>query len=143
MTSNELITLEDDVKYSHKASIYLLISQSCIYNIDILSEYEQHYKDISNIFYVGKFPFTYNPKNNCLQNKCIDILYSLDDNIFYKLLFDYINKNNTSYKDYEYHYDRNLNRFITRMFWKTDTKYIKLLKIVNLDNFLEFKIDNI
>lgn len=137
--SDELIKLNEDIEYSLKQNIHILISQSYIYNIDILSEYDQHYKNISNIFYDGTAQVTYNPKSNCPQNKCIDILYSLDNNIFYKLLYSYINKNRdlTSYKDYEYHYDLNLDYYIKLLSWKTSMKYMKLLEIVNLDNFYD------
>ena len=37
--SDELITLNEDIEYSFKQNIHLLISQSYIYNIDLLYEY--------------------------------------------------------------------------------------------------------
>lgn len=137
--SDELIKLNEDIEYSYKDSIFKLIRQSIIYRIDIFSPWNEYLKDLPNIRYWDKKYLIYNPKSECPQNRCLDILYSLDNYIFYKLMFDYNNKRRFSYKNYESEYNEELDRFIKIMEWKSHIKYIKLLKIVDLDNFLRFK----
>lgn len=60
--SDELIKLDKDIKYSYKASIYKLIRQSIIYNVDIFSQYNQHLADLPNIRYWDKNLWIYNLK---------------------------------------------------------------------------------
>lgn len=140
--SNELIMLKEDIEYSYKDSMFRLIQQSITTSMlcgtDILSNYDEYLKDLPDRHYWGKTSHIYNPKSECYYSRCTDILYLLNDNIFYTLLLDYINKTNILYKDYEKHYNLNTDYYIKIMNLKSDMKYIKLLQIVNLDNFLEF-----
>lgn len=136
--SDELITLNEDIEYSYKDCLFKLINQSIAYKIDIFKKYNQYLKDLPNLCYWDKKYIIYDQKNKSPQNRYINILYTLDSDIFYKLLVDYFSGSTSSYKYYEYHYDRNLDIYINNMDWKTDVKYIKLLDIVNLDDFLRF-----
>jgi hypothetical protein len=136
--SDELIALNEDIEYSYKDCLFKLINRSIAYNIDIFEKYDQYLKDLPNVRYWDKKHIIYNPKNKSPQNRCINILYSLDSDIFYKLLVDYFSGSTSSCKYYEYHYDRNLGIYINTMNWKTNIKYIKLLDIINLDDFLRF-----
>ena len=52
-------------------------------------------------------------------------------------MYTYKNSDILAYKDYEYHYDINLDYYIKLLSWKTSMKYMKSLKIVNLDNFYD------
>lgn len=136
--SDELILLNEDIKYSHKDCIFKLIRQSIIYGVDIFSQYDEHLKDLPSTRYWDTIQLTYHSKIRSALNRCVDILYFLDNNVFYKLLFNY-NNHGFSYEDYEYWYNKNLDHLINTMAWKSDKKYIKLLKIIDLDQFIEFR----
>ena len=131
--SNELISLKEDIEHSHKSSFRTLIDES---NIDILSEYNQYFNHLPTIIYFGELD--YYKKKELRKKECIDILYCLDKNIYYKLLFRYINKYNYTYKYYEDLYRRNILQYQSILKLKTTTKYRKFLQIINLNNFLEF-----
>lgn len=132
LNSDELVTLDEDIKYTYNMSFRSLIDRN---KIDILSEYSEYFKHLPDINYSDYIAIDYYQKKELRLKECINILYCLDKNIFYKLLFRYTNK---SYKEYERQYRRNINYYKCVMQLKTDTKYIKLLQIVNLENFLEF-----
>jgi len=138
--SDELITLNEDIEYSHKDSIFRLLKESKFYNIDIFSKYDQYLEKSTNKRLFGGKNSIYNPKIRDAQNNCLDILYSLDKYIFYKLLFDYSSKTNSDLYDYEHRYSLNLNYYIKKTEWKSDKKYIKLLKIIDLNNLLKLSL---
>lgn len=136
--SDNLQAIRKDIEYSHKNSMAFLIARSLDYSIDILLEYDNYLMDLPCIRYWGNREYFYHQQYDTPQNICIDLLYSLDNNIFYKLLSDYLIKNDQTINSYKINYDMNLENLKIQLGWKTNSYYIKLLKIIDPMPYLSF-----
>ena len=135
ITTDEIIKLEQDIIYLEKDSLYQLIyfcyplrgTFSQTENINILSpEYNKYLNLDSKYFCRVPLSKAWNKYNKILI-KCVEKLYSLNNDIFNILFKRYYDLNNSRGRIYIEDYESNVKSYINKM--KISSKYSSLLSI--------------
>lgn len=95
LISEELKQLYKDIKHSYYLNFRTLIDTT---GIDILSEYSIYFENLPKICYDDCSDLDKYIKHESHLKDCINLLFSLNKNCFYELIFKNMNE---SYKIYE------------------------------------------